>query len=264
MRLGRPFPTCPSGAASRRGLAGTNEVTAVSSKGKGFTLIELLVVIAIIAILAAILFPVFIMTKHKAQQAKCASNMRQLGIAMMTYADDYKGALPLPCNANYDWLWDTWRERVRPYCKNWGILACPSPNVDKGPDETAKRTLGHRIGHYGMCMSLTHRPQTQSIPPCRDFGFSYLSEIEMPARTILVAENRDGDWSAEPYHTYPGDSGWAGHLYPYHGSPRDTEDDPLGGSNFIFCDGHAKWLTISQNEANYFYLWWKFKSITYH
>jgi len=88
------------------------------SRSRGFTLIELLVVIAIIAILAAILFPVFAKAREKARQASCASNEKQMGLACLMYASDYDGRYPS------NWTnqcatpgWD-WMEVTQPYAKN--------------------------------------------------------------------------------------------------------------------------------------------------
>src|SRR3954467_15310843 len=98
-------------------------------KAKGFTLIELLVVIAIIAILAAILFPVFAQAREKARQASCLSNLRQFGTAGQMYAQDYDGMYTPPFNyqgaascATLDW----WDDLTQPYTKNRAIAVCPS------------------------------------------------------------------------------------------------------------------------------------------
>ena len=103
---------------------------------RGFTLIELLVVIAIIAILAAILFPVFAKAREKARQSSCLSNVKQLSLAYLQYAQDYDERLPesywttgIPASAR---LWGTsymlGTELVYPYVKNIQVYVCPSSN----------------------------------------------------------------------------------------------------------------------------------------
>ena len=110
---------------------------------RGFTLIELLVVIAIIAILAAILFPVFAKAREKARQTSCLSNLKQLGLAMLQYAQDYDEVFPdrsngpttfttqVQADPNFNFngttLWyNCWTNSIFPYIKNSQIYRCPS------------------------------------------------------------------------------------------------------------------------------------------
>src|SRR5438309_2036536 len=92
----------------------------------GFTLIELLVVIAIIAILAAILFPVFAMAREKARSAACLSNTKQMGLAITLYAQDYDEMLPMGGTLDPKAKAPRWYNMVAPYQKNKQIMTCPS------------------------------------------------------------------------------------------------------------------------------------------
>src|ERR671914_167689 len=94
---------------------------AAERSAKGFTLIELLVVIAIIAILAAILFPVFARARENARRASCQSNLKQLGLGIMQYSQDYDERL---VHTGYDEA--SWRIRIFPYVKSAQIYFCPS------------------------------------------------------------------------------------------------------------------------------------------
>jgi prepilin-type N-terminal cleavage/methylation domain-containing protein/prepilin-type processing-associated H-X9-DG protein len=114
------------------------------ANSKAFTLIELLVVIAIIAILAAILFPVFAQAREKARQTSCLSNVKQMGLAMMMYVQDYDEIFPFAqtstsAAAPYPNNDGTWRAVIQPYVRNGqgrgSILSCPSDSVLPGADQ---------------------------------------------------------------------------------------------------------------------------------
>lgn len=92
-------------------------------KRKGFTLIELLVVIAIIAILAAILFPVFAKAREKARQSTCASNIKQMATAMIQYVQDYDETFPY---SRIDLGTPFWTDQIQPYLKSTQVYICPS------------------------------------------------------------------------------------------------------------------------------------------
>jgi prepilin-type N-terminal cleavage/methylation domain-containing protein len=230
----------------------------VRDRRLGFTLIELLVVIAIIAILAAILFPVFAKARDQARKAKCLANLSQIAKALMAYSNDNDGRLPPPYNP-FDWsIWYewTWRERIQPYCKDRKCLICPTPNYysEKNPysgwsrqsmaDAIAYHVDGVEVGHYGMNLAIAAPYPSNSI-----VATYALAEIPKPAETIFIGENGDGDWSLEPRNNIgPGstNSGIEGQSCPYHGGD---------GMNYILADGHYQWMQEKATDANSFYYW---------
>jgi prepilin-type N-terminal cleavage/methylation domain-containing protein len=112
-----------------------NKISNVRHNGRGFTLIELLVVIAIIAILAAILFPVFAQAREKARQTACLSNEKQIGLAILMYIEDYDEQFPSgsrynPFNPNPLAIGLGWAGQIFPYTKNAGILKCPDDSTN--------------------------------------------------------------------------------------------------------------------------------------
>src|SRR4051794_6200959 len=118
-----------------------------SGNRTGFTLIELLVVIAIIAILAAILFPVFAQAREAARKTTCLSNCKQLGAALMQYCQDYDETIVLNSYGSDA----SWADMLQPYIKNDGILVCPSSSkLTSGTSQDAWLTNQKRLCTYSL------------------------------------------------------------------------------------------------------------------
>lgn len=154
---------------------------------KAFTLIELLVVIAIIAILAAILFPVFAQAREAARGVACLSNMRQMGLAITLYADDSDGVLPMDSHSGGGR--HSWIETLQPYVKTRLIYRCPGdPSVNFTqplPGERTTRRTSYGTNFY-MTAFVTDPDDPQ--PNTGTSGFTSLSSVATPASTIYIAE----------------------------------------------------------------------------
>jgi prepilin-type N-terminal cleavage/methylation domain-containing protein/prepilin-type processing-associated H-X9-DG protein len=210
----------------------------------GFTLIELLVVIAIIAILAAILFPVFAQAREKARSTTCLSNMKQLGTATTMYMQDYDGAYPLAWYQTPQYGFDV---VLFPYIKSYQVFECPSNKATPRYWEGYPRMGMQPIpGSYAMNGDISARGGGD--------GRTGLTEasVQNPADTILMTEIWDtrGPTGAKTFHTVQGKKVADGPEAEIFTSNKNDVCGRIpfkihqGGSNYNFCDGHAKWQRV--------------------
>jgi len=223
------------------------------SRKRGFTLIELLVVIAIIAILAAILFPVFAQAREKARQARCVSNLRQLGLAVQMYVIDHE-AYPMMSSPSYVSPRTRWPDYIFPYVKNEQIFICPSANRA----DVLKKQFAHDqtkvYGGYGY--NYQYLGNSRSAPPNLPFTASE-AMIAAPAETIALADtngvlNADGSLSGEGVYTVdpplPSSrgSGKSSGYYEWSRSmPAERHNEQV---TVAFCDGHARAMKLSRMD----------------
>ena len=239
----------------------------------GFTLIELLVVIAIIAILAAILFPVFAQAREKARQAACLSNTKQMALGIMQYTNDFDELLPVVGdNAQNRGRWFV---QIYPYVKNANVFTCPNvPDAFVDPTKFTTNNSLPRSG-YGWSRPLGSDPATwNGTNSAQAAGFS-LASIAKPAETIIIGdvgidsgdvrtltgyrmEARDPRLAANQMDTEP----WykpqfrhnntktltrsiglaASGLYALPAGTVTIRENIEGRCNFSFLDGHSKSL----------------------
>lgn len=210
-------------------------------KRRGFTLIELLVVIAIIAILAAILFPVFARAREKARQASCTSNLKQLALGLQMYTTDYDEKLPLEIGwEGYWWYayfvydpalgWPTdgaaCYNAMLPYIKNTQIFTCPSGSVSENYYTPAP---------YSRNTNYTYNGWMHNKP---------LAGIQEPAALILIWEGMGSEGIdgcvANPFIQFDG-AGNANYWSLWYGF-KDDGNTHNEGLNYAYADGHVKWV----------------------
>ena len=224
-------------------------------KCSAFTLIELLVVIAIIAILAAILFPVFAQAREKARQTVCLSNTKQLGLGIMQYVQDNDetypmGGFTLTASNPQDSNINRWFKAVAPYTKSSAIRVCPSAMADASanPDKS----------NYGIRSDIAQYGTRGGRP---------LAEIKNVSGTLLLCDTLRVDYSkvnrtdpnswvkAEDTNKYPewdvNGLSWEGNGSVFSSqSALNADRWPAGRHqgfvNIAYCDGHSKAMKVDQ------------------
>ena len=206
----------------------------------GFTLIELLVVIAIIAILAAILFPVFAQAREKARQASCQSNLKQIGLAFKMYVQDYDEkwpqSSPITCCSNgrlgsvgQDFGFNGWiSNALRPYTKNQQIYICPSLNQNGFNDPYSNGGTDTTNGSEQFSYAFNYA----SDNGVKEAAFTSVSSA------IIMADSSTAWWDC-PYENMS--CGWRVRDWADHVAKNYKRTEWHTGKNdFLFEDGHVK------------------------
>lgn len=217
-------------------------VPLLASKRDGrhaFTLVELLVVIAIIFILAAILFPVFGRARENARRSSCQSNLKQIGLGFMQYAQDFDDALPLTSFPNAG---SSWTEHTQPYMKSTQLYKCPSDSSARWNSAVLPPAAPPYTTSYAL---------NAWFGAGKANGYAKLSAVQETAAVAMLAEKVDGATTGSD------------HFHPFFWGPTQEEASGfmlgstwdattgitkelavarhLGGQNLLYADGHVKW-----------------------
>jgi prepilin-type N-terminal cleavage/methylation domain-containing protein/prepilin-type processing-associated H-X9-DG protein len=228
---------------------------------KGFTLIELLVVISIIAIIAAILFPVFARVRENARRTSCASNMKQIGLGILQYVQDYDEKMPAAAFglANDNTVTNCaagawrWMDAIYPYIKSEQIFICPDRVSVKNVTYTYCEEPDVSLHPWGSYIANDLYAQSNgTLAPFSWKGSRAVSAFETPSTTLMIAER--GYYPTKGFKYHMGNYAQAYTIRG--GNPRyigynDADgtmvfEPHLGTTNVLWCDGHVKAVPLDK------------------
>jgi len=220
----------------------SHENAAPKRQRRAFTLIELLVVIAIIAILAAILFPVFARARENARRASCMSNLKQIGLGVMMYLQDYDEKYPLayfattqtpPVFTSWGSTYWFWPQIIYPYVKSTQVFVCPS-STNSDPLSLNYGVNQLMIATSSTSMATISAPANKYI--IMDAGYYRL-------HPEFIYDSSNSAYHGAPYF-FPGE-GKAGADCSWTTYSECNNGRHFEGGNMVFADGHVKWLKAS-------------------
>jgi prepilin-type N-terminal cleavage/methylation domain-containing protein/prepilin-type processing-associated H-X9-DG protein len=215
-------------------------------KRHGFTLVEMLVVLAIMVVLSALLFPVFSHVREKGRRTSCQSNLKQIGLALQQYTSDHDGIYPALTSVSYSPQGEAkqlkWSDMLQPYLKSTAVFDCAThtERYPAGVETPATPMLDEITGDYDYDWFAIPNAQHKH----NRYGQNVTEmQVEFPAQAAMIY-----------------DAGWIGQeksLYYLQAYEEDSNGDHTcyhsahnGGANFLFADGHVKWMSVDQ-QANH-------------
>jgi prepilin-type N-terminal cleavage/methylation domain-containing protein/prepilin-type processing-associated H-X9-DG protein len=237
------------------------DVQAFGVKKRGFTLIELLVVVAIIALLAAILFPVFARAREQARKASCQSNLKQLGLAVAMYIQDYDGMYPYAYMGYYNAAGQPmyWFNLYDPYVKNKQVWICPTARQQASTDIRTTYGVNGAGGNWTRASTAPYHAggfgENPAHPDTPTGNVLNEAAILNPSQKIYAgdpASNGAGNYFGRYLIAYSSASYFpvlhGGQVGPFIDNSNGGEavsgqpGDYAGGGNYLFADGHVKWM----------------------
>ncbi len=235
------------------GLQRRVDNSAIAASNQAFTLVELLVVIAVIAVLAGILFPVFVTAKQQAATSTCVGNLKQLSTAVRMYADNNSGALPCPRRIRSDWP-DNWAGVDKPsakvypehgqiweYVRSANIYVCPA---DRGRPANrvltrAQRKDDHEMEEYARIEYPLSYSMNDTLYDLERLT-SLRTDTVRRHSTILLLIHESRDTIDDGAYSWRWDA--------VASSVANPTDVHAGGGNLAHLDGHVKWFTLAEIE----------------